>query len=255
MGKNDVFLKEKVLCITNRICISFSKGSINVRETANKKIISTVQIENGFKRHSIISRLMRTEPRCAVMIDENTCLISHDGTILNYRIDNNALSVEHKYDRGMKNPLCFCCVKDPRNNENEVYYGEYIWNVNRGPVAIYGRKKGQWTTEYKTSYGDWQNATGLYTADEEGNVKINISVKQTTPGTYTVKAGNTTICTYTRSDKSAKNPEEFVNVKDGYAQGGIAMYTNAKPGQKIEFNCKINKDTFVGKLEAEEIEE
>ena len=144
MGKIDVFLKEKVLCITNRICISFSKGSINVRETANEKIISTVQIEKGFKRHSIISRLMRTEPRCAVMIDENTCLISHDGTILNYRIDNNALSVEHKYDRGMKNPLCFCCVKNPRNNEKEVYYGEYIWNVNRGPVAIYGRKKGRW---------------------------------------------------------------------------------------------------------------
>ncbi len=125
--------------------------------------------------------------------------------------------------------------------------GNYISYTSTG-------KNGPWTTEYKSSYSDWQNATGLYTVDEEGNVKIQLSVKQTTKGTYTVKAGNTTVCTYTRSDKSTKKPEEFVNVKDGYAQGGIAMYTNAKPGQKIEFNCKIDKDTFVGKLMAEEIE-
>ena len=125
--------------------------------------------------------------------------------------------------------------------------GNYISYTSTG-------KNGPWTTEYKSSYSDWQNATGLYTVDEEGNVKIQLSVKQTTPGTYTVKAGNTTVCTYTRSDKSTKKPEEFVNVKDDYAQGGIAMYTNAKPGQKIEFNCKIDKDTFKGKLMAEEIE-
>ena len=174
-------------------------------------------------------------------------------------------------DKDIKDSYNFVLIgiNPSKNNNKGQYYVERYKEVSMdsnngittndslGKYITYTStdKKGQWTTEYKTSYGDWQNATGLYTADEEGNVKINISVKQTTPGTYTVKAGNTTICTYTRSDKSAKNPEEFVNVKDGYAQGGIAMYTNAKPGQKIEFNCKINKDTFVGKLEAEEIEE
>ena len=127
--------------------------------------------------------------------------------------------------------------------------GDYISYTSAGKV-------GQWTTDYKDNYSDWADAEGLYTADNEGNVTINLSVKQTTAGTYTVTAGGKTICTYTRSDKSTKKPEEFVNVtKDGYAQGGIAMYTNAKPGQKIEFNCKINKDTFIGKLQAEEIEE
>ena len=139
-------------------------------------------------------------------------------------------------------------MEDNNGVQTSDSLGKYISYTSTGT-------NGPWTTEYKNSYSDWQDATGLYTVDNDGNVTINISVRQTTPGTYTVKAGNKSVCTYTRSDKSAKNPEEFVNVKDDYAQGGIAMYTNAKPGQKIEFNCKINKDTFVGKLEAEAIEE
>ena len=134
-------------------------------------------------------------------------------------------------------------MKDNNGATTNDSLGDYISYINNS-----------WTSNYG-SHEDWQSAKGLYAADDEGNITIKISVKQTTPGTYTVTSGNETLCTYTRSDKSKKDPTKFVNVKDGYAQGGIAMYTNAKPGQKVSFNCKIDKDTFKGKLEAEEIAE
>lgn len=153
--------------------------------------------------------------------------------------------------------------KNPDNSYGQYYverYKEVSMESNNGVTtegslgAYISYINNSWTDNYSTTYNDWQSANGLYTTDDEGNVTINISVKQTTPGTYTVTSGNKIICTYTRSDKSNKDSTKLVNVKDGYAQGGIAMYTNAKPGQKISFNCKINKDTFKGKL-FEEVEE
>ena len=85
------------------------------------------------------------------------------------------------------------------------------------------------------------------------NVTIKITVTQATDLKYEVKLGSEKIAEYTRTDKSAKDPTKYVNVtKEGKAQGGIAVYANAKNGLKFSVKCTTDKDSVKGKFEAEE---
>ena len=113
---------------------------------------------------------------------------------------------------------------------------------------------GKWTTEYVNSYNDFVTATEgkHYSVDTDGNVTIKFTVSQATDLKYEVKMGTEKVCEYTRTDKSAKDPTQYVNIKDGKAQGGIAVYANAKNGLKFTVNCKTDKDSVKGKFEAEE---
>lgn len=202
MKNSHIFIKEKTLCITKERLISYTDGCINVydREANNRKIQSC-RIGNGIISKGIVARLLRNEPRCAALIDKNTCLISNNGSILNYNVSENTFFVEHKYDRGMKNPLTFCIVKDDNGFTTAVYYGEYIWNKDCGPVAIYKREDGIWTKVYefppntithihnivydcrkKLFYiltGDTDEAAGIWIADESfSSVKRLLSGEQ-----------------------------------------------------------------------------
>lgn len=114
-----------------------------------------------------------------------------------------------------------------------------------------------WTTEYVTDYNDFLPATKNthYTEDEEGNITLQFTISQETDRKYEIKLGSAKIGEYERADKSAKDDTKYVNVtKEGKAQGGIALYANAKNGLKFSVNCKTDKGSVVGKL-FEEVEE
>ncbi len=113
--------------------------------------------------------------------------------------------------------------------------------------------KGSWTTDYVTEKEDFVKATEgkHYSVDTDGNVSIKITISQATDLKYEVKLGSEKVAEYTRTDKSAKDPTKYVNVtKEGKAQGGIALYANAKNGLNFKVNCKT--EVTKGKFEAEE---
>ena len=137
-------------------------------------------------------------------------------------------------------------LKENNGYTDEPALGKYISYVNNN-----------WTTEYVTEYSDFVDATKgtHYSEDTDGNITLKISITQDTDKTYKIKLGNATIGEYTRTDKSNKDLTKFVNVTSaGKAQGGIAVYANAKNGSKFSVNCKTDLDSVVGKF-YEEVEE
>lgn len=146
-------LKGRVLSITEKYILMYEKGKLIVYENNKKnRIIQKIRIGGWFERISILNRLLRMEPRCAIQISEYNFLISYNGKIINYNFKNNAIFVEHVYDKGMKNPLCFCEEKTTDGTSN-IYYGEYIWNMNKEPVAIYKRSDNEWTKIFEFEAG------------------------------------------------------------------------------------------------------
>jgi len=99
----------------------------------------------------------------------------------------------------------------------------------------------------------WSNVPeGSYSVDANGVMSFVITITQANK-VYAVKIGDTAIATYTseRTDHTWKDPKTNVE----YLSGGIACYGNAYTGNKIVANYKSDKDSVIGKLEAEEIEE
>ncbi len=143
---NNVISNSKLLCVTEDFSIYYNNGLIVFK---NGSVEKKCRIADRIKSKGLIARLLRYEPRCAVLVDKNTCLISCNGTVLKYTISSNQVEVEHRYNRGMKNPLGFCVVDNKNTGKREVYYGEYIWNANKGPVAIYKRTDGKWEKIYE----------------------------------------------------------------------------------------------------------
>ena len=125
--------------------LSYRNGALTYR-TENTDQQCT--IGNKYKRIKIVERITRKEPRCAAKIDEDHILISFEGKILNYCISENRIVVEHRFSKGMNNPLEFLVLDDPESGDRSIFYGEYIWNDAKGPVDIYRRKKGVWEIVY-----------------------------------------------------------------------------------------------------------
>ena len=107
------------------------------------------KIGSWLNSFSLIERLVRSEPRCAAKINEASFIISYNGYVLNYCIITNTIVVEHQYGKGMKNPLSFLVVENDGGEDNTIFYGEYIWNGSKGPVAIYKRNQDSWNKVYE----------------------------------------------------------------------------------------------------------
>lgn len=146
-----VFSNKRVLYYDGKDELSYLKGRLYFKRDTSK--FKSVKIGDIKCKSIAISRLMRLEPRCSAKVNDNCFLISWNGCILNYCPATNSYNVEHVYDRGMKNPLSFLSLENVETGENDVFYGEYIWNGNKGPVGIYKRSKGKWEKIYEFSAG------------------------------------------------------------------------------------------------------
>lgn len=145
-------LKGRVMAVTNKYTLIYKKGYLYVYDNEENVIIAKKKIGNWIEKNTLISRLLRKEPRCAVKLGESSFLISYNGGVWNYDFKSNILFKEHSYGKGMKNPLSFC-VETKSKGENNIYYGEYIWNENKGPVAIY-RRDSSWKKIYEFDAGE-----------------------------------------------------------------------------------------------------
>lgn len=148
LTRSKVFCRGKVLCATEQYVLYYRKGNLCVAHTdAPDAVIQSHPLGTHFSGIPLLERLTRSEPRCAVMLSEDVALISFSGAVLRYDISSNELITEHLYDKGMKNPLQFC-IRTTADGEKVVYYGEYIWNQEKGPVAIFKREKNVWEKVY-----------------------------------------------------------------------------------------------------------
>lgn len=146
-------LEGRVLSATEKYILVYDKGNLIVYANDKKNsIVKKVIVGNWTEKITLLNRLLRKEPRCAVQINDSQFLISYNGKIYNYDIKNNKLVIEHVYEKGMKNPLCFCVEKREDGTIN-VYYGEYIWNENKGPVAVYKRADSCWEKVFEFKAG------------------------------------------------------------------------------------------------------
>lgn len=142
--KRELYLKEKLLCQTEKYLFCYNKGSIVLRSSSDKSFIQELRILPLIKSVKPVERLLRFEPRAAASISSDNFIFSLHGTIYNYSIKNNSISAEHNFEKGMNNPLRFCVRYDEAGNAVEILYGEYIWNNDKGPVSIYSRRNNTW---------------------------------------------------------------------------------------------------------------
>lgn len=192
------FLDGKLLCATKNNLLIYKKGYLlfcNLNEP--EKVIKQVKIQGLCGKINALARLLRLEPRCAIALDNENFLISFKGIILHYSTVSNSLIEEHRFEKGMNNPLSFCIVT-LKSGEKEIYYGEYIWNTEKGPVAIYKRKDGEWSKIFEFPAnsithihniiyddvrdlfyiltGDEDNESGIWVADREFK-KVQVLIK------------------------------------------------------------------------------
>lgn len=144
--RTEIFLKERVLYVSNDEILSYKKGRLIYRKP-KEKITQRCRLGGMINKFCLIERMTRREPRCAARVDDYHFVISFNGAIINYDVERNAIYEEHRFNKGMNNPLEFLVVKGEK--KNDIYYGEYIWNENKGPVTIYKRGENEWIRVYE----------------------------------------------------------------------------------------------------------
>lgn len=151
--ERELYLKEKLLCQTEKYLFCYNKGFIVLRNSDDKSFIQKLRILPFIKSVRFVERLLRFEPRAAASISSDNFIFTLHGAIYNYSVKNNSIRAEHQFEKGMNNPLKFCAKYDENGNPVEILYGEYIWNDNKGPVSIYSRRDGVWKKVFTFSDG------------------------------------------------------------------------------------------------------
>lgn len=139
--------KKRILYISNDEHISYYKGNLYYEKNGIE--INKCKIGNLLNKFRIIERMLRKEPRCAAKIDDYNFIISFGGLIIRYSVLDNSIMKEYRFEKGMNNPLEFLTVWNEMKKTNDIYFGEYIGNANKGPVSVYARLEGKWNKIYE----------------------------------------------------------------------------------------------------------
>jgi hypothetical protein len=184
--KNSIFLNDKTLCVTKDLIFSFRKGKIILRDKKTKSVIKRKRFIPLIFSFKIFERIFRLAPRACAELSDKEILFSYHGGIYTYSAVTNKIIKEFSFLKGMNNPLSFCIKRDDKNKIEEVLFGEYIWNDDKGPVSIYRRTNGVWVIVYtfkkKTIkhihniiYNKFNNTYLIFTGDSDSESGIWIS--------------------------------------------------------------------------------
>lgn len=146
--RKDFCFREKLLAGNSKYLLTYKNGRIILRLVKDNSLVNTLKIHSWVKSFSMIERFMRLEPRIAVSLNKDTFWYTDHGAIYQYNIKSNTVDLIHSFSRGMNNPLSFCIRKDEGGGVVEVVYGEYIWNMDKGPVSIYKYDLQKWKEVY-----------------------------------------------------------------------------------------------------------
>lgn len=141
-----VICNKKLLFCDNTRQLYYKKGNLYYYENSILKAKHRIIMEPVkyiLSKIRLAERLLRLEPRFAVLLDALQILISNNGKLMKYNISEDKLTVIHKYQGYVNNPLNILTIKNA-HNETEILYGEYWGNIQREPVSIYGMNQGKW---------------------------------------------------------------------------------------------------------------
>ena len=102
----------------------------------------------------ITIRLLRLEPSGAAKIKDNIYLLSMNGGMYFCDLQTKIVKLEHKFKKGMRNPLDIAEVENVEGFTDGIYYGEYSFNEELKDVSIFMRSskmKEQWEKVYTFS--------------------------------------------------------------------------------------------------------
>ena len=134
---------ERLLYISDYDSLSYKKGKLIYRKN-DPDLIQKCEIGNTINHIKFLERILRREPRCAARVDQSHFIVSFNGSVINYDCVKNTIAIEHKFVRSMINPLTFLSLRRDEEEKNVIFYGEYIWNDHKSPVAIYKREDQSW---------------------------------------------------------------------------------------------------------------
>ena len=144
--------KQTVLYVSDHSLLWYRLGKLFYK-SEDKEISCVLQnssMRRIVSRIRLVERLLRQSPRTALKLDDNHFLISYNGKVYNWDVEQNILIVEHTFRSEMNNPLSFTRVEGVAGFEDCIAYGEYFVNPSRKPVNVWIRNKsGNWKSVYQ----------------------------------------------------------------------------------------------------------
>lgn len=158
----------KPLCELDEVLLCYKKGTLGTVDK-NGKWTPSLRCISGLKaflgKFRIFERILRLSPRCACALSDKSAIVSHSGRILYVDLQNNTVTPEHTYCKGMSNPLYFGKIIGIQGFEDGFYYGEYTGNPEEKEVAIYKRpfddKPCEWKKVYEFPAGSITHIHGI----------------------------------------------------------------------------------------------
>ena len=146
------------------------------------------------------------------------------------------------------------------------YYVEKYENIEKGKAASLDTDDSAISDDFTSldgkasgvNYKPWSSVGITPTLTNDGKYEFTVKIEQETPGIYTVYINNkkVSVDAKMKAITPAKTKElKKDGVKGKYAVGGIACYGSVSKGNKLIANFATDKDSVLGTLNAEEIEE
>lgn len=147
-----VIHSKRVILAEDGKYILYKKGQLFFTEDINKKekklcVIPATFMQRICFRFTILERMLRLMPQCAVWVDENKFIFAQKGHIFCVNLPSGRIYVEHDFIKGMRVPLYFCQVEANAGFQSSIFYGTYI--IKQGRVSIWKRdNNGNWQEIY-----------------------------------------------------------------------------------------------------------
>lgn len=110
----------------------------NGSEVEKEITIPTSFRESSVARVKLLHRLLRLGVRAAIAIDENVLLLSISNYVYELNLSTGHLSKGYFCGSGIR-PLSFALIESLSSFPKGVYFGGYLSNMAKKPVAIYHR--------------------------------------------------------------------------------------------------------------------
>lgn len=167
MNEIELINNFKPLCVDKEMCLSYRKGGLYFHSSImdNPKyfrMFPMTKKQKVFSQIRLTERLFRLEPRVAIKIDKNKYLISFCGAIYCADLQKESLTLEHKYRKGMNNPLNLCAIKAIHGFEDCIVYGEYWGNASKDEVCVFKRKNSIWEKAFIFPKGTITHIHGIF---------------------------------------------------------------------------------------------
>lgn len=157
-----VFSKYKMLAMHDGKALLYHKGKLytqDMRKETEAKYLLDLPLSAKRKamiRFRPIERLLRMEPRLAIVIEQNNFLLSCAGKIYCVDIQKKELTEELQLRSRMNNPLMFA-----KKENGNILFGEYFSNNAHEEVCVFEREAGKWNKAYCFPAGSIYHIHGI----------------------------------------------------------------------------------------------